>query len=194
MSTPQSEARVNTYERVIYVLQEKLQEELFVTADQNLYLPAPENDAYYAVDDSLLELSRNHMVAVLIYDDSPRRFERGGARHRTSGPEGTLSNSEWNLMVSLVFRKGVYDRENPVIVAGREYRHKEAEKLRAERYSGALVDVVEKFAPKKGLITSIKAVGDRGNLIPTDKDYIGMATVQFRVEQDIILPTPSFSI
>lgn len=193
-----TEAKHNALERVIYVLQEKLSSFLFEIKDDNLYLPGPENEAYYAVDSDAGLIAKNHMVAVLVYDASIRAFNPEEGRMRTSGPEGTSNLLRWNLGISLVFRKGVYDRENPVIstYSGRTLNAKESDVLRADRYASAINEVILKYAGKKGLISNISPLQDRGSLIVTEdkESYIGLTTNLFEVEQNIVTPNPSFNI
>lgn len=194
MAIDQIYSRLDTYERVLFVLQEKLSTTLFENSLPNLHLPAPEDDAYYFVDDSPVNIAKNHMVAVMIYDASDRSFGVPEGRARMSGPDGTKNLSQWNLGVSLVFRKALYDRENPVRLGNKALNSREVDKVRAELYSGCLTQTILEYAPSPGIINSLSPLGDRGSLVPSDQDYLGLATTLVEVTQDIILPSPKFTL
>lgn len=197
MAIPISEARINAFERVLYVMREKYAEEIFDLRDQNLYLPAPEDDAYFVVPNTdPQEITKNHAVACMTFPLSDRTTQAAEGRKRTSGPNGVKVLTTWNAGILIIFRKGLYDPASPVLLGSnqRPLTAKEADYLRAERYTTAMINVVRKYLVKKDLISKVDVIQDGGTLVPSDQEYFGIAEIHMQLTQDVAVPTSTFEI
>lgn len=190
-SVPISKSRQIALDRVAQCLQEQYATELAAIADTNLYLPAPEAAAYYMVPMDPDEVPLNHNVAVFIYPAGLRARDSDDG----SGGADTGEKQKRNLPVdvTVLCRRAMYDKDNkPVTRNGKTLIHDEVLRLRAERYTGAMIKCLLTYCSRGvGGIVDIDLTDDMPDILfdrESGKPVWGIATAQFELTQKVRVP------
>jgi hypothetical protein len=184
---PIETARQRAIDRITAALQERLGQSLTLVTDPvALPLPIPGNDAYYCLGADWDDAITNRQQAVYVYDSSPREvIERysGGATTR-----GMLTR--FNVNVVMMFKIAMHE---PIVRNGKVMTKEDVLRLRAERYTGAIIHCLYRFARNSDAIHDIDLIDDQATIQqPADKHIIGLAVTRFSVSQKVTVPQADF--
>lgn len=180
-----STARRLAIDRVITVLRGQYATELAAIKDTGLLLPAPADTDYYTTspdDPETDNLLHNSDVAVIVWQAGARQLGdifTGGATTRAQ--TGLIE-----LDILVLFRSGFHE---PLTTNGHALSEYEYMQLRAERYAGALITTLYKYAVEADSVHDIELVSDEAQPIHLqDRPVIGVATTRWRVTQKLAVP------
>jgi hypothetical protein len=184
MSKAIETSRTRLWERLQTILDSQLGTELTAIADSGLYLPAPDADAYYLLDDGGPDAEElaNHNVAVFMWASGPRSFPTQYSGGSTT--YGALSHLP--ITVEIWARFAPQGDQTEV---GRVLPPRMLETWRAERYAGALVKTIYKHVRVADDIYNIALLGDGTRL---DEGW-AVASTQWLAQQDVLIPTPDYA-
>lgn len=180
---PISIARQRALDRVTLVLQRKLGEEATALQDPaGLPLSVPDDGGYYMLGTTQDDGLANRNQAIFVYETSPREV----LQKASGGPETYIATTRFSLNVLMVFKIAMHE---PLTKDGKAMTREDVLKLRAERYTGAIINTMLKYACEADAIHDIDVIDDQALIqSPGDKKIIGTAVVQFRVTQKVTMP------
>ncbi|MFP4598050.1 MAG: hypothetical protein ACLFVJ_07350 [Persicimonas sp.] len=193
-SIPTSAARQRAIDRIIEVMQAEYENEIAATVTEfeqtsgqldDLYMPAPGSDAYfYHPDDPDSDNAEPvpHPVAVFFVADSPRQLRTTGS----GGPNFKIEYRGFQLNVIVMIRK---EPNEPITRNGEALSDNGVLKLRAEIYTGALINCVSKYACSSNEIHNIIMQDDDADLTFLGESLVGVGGAVFEIEQKTKTPT-----
>lgn len=186
-SIPVAISRQVAIDRIIQVMQLEYADVLEAIRDENLHLPAPAHEGYYYVPQDPDDVLINRPVAVFVQPTTPRMLESAA----TGGMTGRSEIRKFRLSVTVIFKMAPRKiGSNAVVRNGKTITDDEIMFLRAERYTGAMVEVIESFACGGDSIHGIELLSDTPDLFfPDDRTVMGVATTEWEITQKILMPT-----
>jgi hypothetical protein len=184
---PIADARQRAIDRVISALQSRLANELVpLTLPAGLPLPVPDNTGYYGIGQDPDDTITNRQQAIFVYDSSPREiFETF-----SGGPQTYGGLTRFSLNVLMMFKIAMHE---PLIWNGKEMTREDVLRLRAERYTGGIINAVYKYACRAPEIHDIALLDDQATVQqPDDKRLIGLAVTRWQITQKVQIPQRSF--
>lgn len=177
-------SRMAAIDRIITVMQARYADALDEVRDDDLFLPPPQRAAYYtSPEDPEADLT-NRDPAVFLYATQPRVLIPGTAA--TAGPLVRSERRSFNLNVTLIF---MASPPKSIIRNGKELTFAETMYLRAERYTGAMAQTIQKYACDGESIIRVTLVNDTPDLFFQGQRKIkGIATTSWSIEQKILMP------
>lgn len=175
-------------ERIITVLKAQYSTFLDDIKDTGLPLPAPGADAYYQDNlnnDFKSRLLVNENVKCFVWQASSRRLA-GNVESQGLVERAQMTTLEVQLV--LLFNLALSD---PITYGGRTLNQMEVMQLRADRYSGAMIKCLYRYARDADSIHDIELVEEQATPIVFGKErYInGVASVRVRIWQKCLFPT-----
>lgn len=189
-SVPISTSRQLALDRVGEVLLAQYATELAAVQDANLYLPAPDASGYFQVPMDPDEVIHAHNVAVFIYPAGPRTHDPSQDGSGGRGV-GEMQKRRFPVDVTVLCRRGLYDKSNPVKRNGKALTSDEVLRLRAERYTGAMIECVLKYVCKEAGIVDVDLEDDMPDILfdeQAEKPMWGIATANFTLTQKVRVP------
>lgn len=185
-SIPVAISRQVAIDRIIHVMQMEYGDVLRSIQDENLHLPAPALEGYYYVPQDPDEVLVNRPVAVFVSPTTPRMLESA----MTGGMTGRSEIRKFRLSVTVIFKMSPRRIGSSAVVRnGKTITDDEIMFLRAERYTGAMVETIESFACGDS-IHGLELLSDTPDLFfPDDRSVMGVATTEWEITQKILMPT-----
>jgi hypothetical protein len=184
---PIAEARQRAIDRVTYVLQQRLALELApLVLPAGLPLPVPDETGYYGIGQDPDESIVNRQQAIFIYDSSPREiFETFSGGAQTYG-----ALTRFSLNVLMLFKIAMHE---PLMWGGKEMTREDVLRLRAERYTGGIINCVYRYACRAPEIHDIALLDDQATVQqPADKRLVGLAATRWQITQKVQIPQRQF--
>lgn len=181
-------ARRVAIDRIITALRGQYATELAAVADTGLVLPAPPETGYFSNSPDDPEADNvlfNADPAVLVWPAGPRTMG-----DISSG--GTITRAQvstFEVDVLIMFRQALHA---PLTTNGHELSEPEYMMLRAERYAGAMIKTLYRYAPEGNAIHDIELVADEAlPLFLQDRPIMGIASARWRIIQKVAIPQRS---
>jgi hypothetical protein len=184
-------------ERIVQVLKAELPALLAALADVGLYLPAPEDAAYYLCDMSdadLPELLVQHPVSVYVTQD--RGAELDYAEDATSG-DGVGKTEYWHVPIRVRLVATDCDAFEPLTrpVIGRVQTLAEWMEHRARRYQGAILECLYRHAPATdGRCLQVQLLEDDPGTARIEDRHVAIAASVWMIDQQTYVPMAQRSI
>jgi len=190
-----SKARQAAIERMMTVMQAEYDTELAAVQDTGLPLPAPAAKDYFqgfTPPDDAIANTESGVVVYFINQSSRARNSIGSA-----GPSGHYEKRQMSIAVAVVFKVENYDQSKMVRTdedgnAVRPLQTDEVQRLRAERYLGAMDEVIRKYAADGSTIHDIELIDDMSTTVSVnEEDYYGtygIGSATFQVTQQTQAP------
>lgn len=182
-------ARRSAQEHLVAALRSQLATILADLAALNpgLALPAPADRAYYLGDvNDTLEVKQlaNEPVSCHIWPASSRRL---GATQSAGLNQRSIA-SDFDVQIVILFLQALGE---PVTSLGRTLNVIETLQLRADRYAGALIECVYKYARDAHNIHDVKLIEDTSTAVVAgeERKLFGVASVRFTISQQALIPT-----
>ena len=187
-SLPIATSRLKAIDRIIHVLQAAYPAFLQALKDdpdlglEDLYLPAPQEEAYYYQPYPISEMPINRDPYVVVFPSDARTLESRAA----SGPLGQTEFRDFLITVVLVFKS---DGGNQFERLGKTLTTHDTHWLRAEAYTGALAHVISEYACHVDSIHKIELVGDLSEIVmPEKRKFVGVCQTDWRIKQNVLIP------
>lgn len=185
---PVETSRRVAIDRIITALRSQYPTELAAVADSGLVLPAPPDDGYFSNSPDDPEADNvlfNADPAVLVWPAGPRVM----GTISSGGPTTRAQVSTFELDVLVMFRQALH---SPFTTNGHELSEPEYMMLRAERYAGAMIRTLYRYAPEGDAIHDIELVADEAlPLFLQDRPVMGIASARWRIIQKVAIPQKS---
>jgi len=172
-------------DRIITALRSQYPTELTAVTDSGLVLPAPPDDGYFSNgpdDPEADNVLFNADPAVLVWPAGPRVM----GTISSGGPTTRAQVSTFELDVLIMFRQALHA---PFTTNGHQLSEPEYMMLRAERYAGAMIRTLYRYAPEGDAIHDIELVADEAlPLFLEDRPVMGIASARWRIIQKVAIP------
>lgn len=177
--------------RVLKVLQQTLPLTCDAIADDGLYLPPPNTDAYFwlANVNQIDEILPNYNVSAFVYPLGSRTV----IERRTGGPATYSALTEIPLEIMIAFQMAP---QNNISAPGwnKELTSDEMMLLRCQRYSGAVMDSILTYIINDNDVTDVDPLNETFEIAALELQTIGMCRVSFNILQDVQIPRPLYTI
>lgn len=186
--TPLRLARTALWERLQVVTASQLAIELAAIADEGLFLPPPADDAFHLVGREVEILTRrvNHDVAIFVWAVGPRVVTR-------TYTEGPLVH---RALAVTPFAMEIHSRGAPqknFEKLGKVLGPDEVELWRAERYVGAMVEMMFKNLGDDTASLFVDIVRDEARLdLVTSERPFAVGRTEWNATQDVTIPNPDY--
>lgn len=195
---PINVARRRGIARLVTCLREQLATEVEATRDALVdtgellsapYCPTPPREAVYATSPrSVEDVVRNHDAVIFVWPNSPRRAITSASG---SGGLNTYKQpSKLEVAVVVVFRYAL--QPSDVLDAdGVKLDQEQEMQLRAEIYTGGIIDCLCKYAPDPDSVHHIQPLSDDAEAFSLYADegmLVGLAAVTFELTQTLTVP------
>lgn len=197
MTIYRRESAILACERIVQVLKLRLPALLAAQADAGLWLPAPEDDAYYLCDTSdadLPELLVQHPVSVYVTQD--RAAEIDYTEDATTG-DGVHKAEYWRLPIRVRLVATDTDGFEPLVrpAIGRAQTRPEWLEHRARRYQGAIIECLYAHAPATdGRVLQVQLLEDDPGTARVEDIHVAIAASVWMVDQKTLVPMAERSI
>jgi len=193
MTIARSIATVAALERIVSVLQARYPTALESIADDGLRLIAPGTADYHLPGGYLSSSVFNSPIAVIV-----QQSDRSRSSDPHSGDSGVWTQRvTMPVSVRVVFSCTAYD---PLTRTGREQTHPEHLQHRAERYKGALIEVLQAHARDGESISDLVIRSDFASVTTLDSinggqggGLIGGCVLECEIQQFVSIPNAQYS-
>lgn len=181
-------SRLRAIDRIITVMQSEYANALAAFQAvpdlglQDLYLPAPALAAYYYQPFPIEDLPINRNPFVVVFPSDDRRLEARAA----SGPLGQTEWRDFQITAVVVFKS---DGGNTFPRLNKTLTSHDTHWLRAEAYTGAMVEVIQQYACDPESIHKIELLSDMSEIVmPEKRKFYGVSQTVWQVKQKIMMP------